>query len=120
MKKVMGALLLTGALLATTLAASAQDAWLPGLASLVVPGAGQFLNDQVDKAILHLGIAIALDVGAYYISGLLPFGYLSGYTVGLAHLAWGLYSAYDAYTVAEEQGFTIGLIPGGVAFAASF
>lgn len=110
-------------LLVSTVGAVAQtnDAWIPGLASFVLPGLGQFINDQTDKAILHLGIAIALDVGAYYVATILPISYLySAPLVGLVHLAWGIYSGLDAYDVAKEQGFQLGFVENGIGFAVSF
>jgi len=122
-KRVVVVLVLVG-LLALTVGAVGQnnDAWIPGLASLVIPGLGQFINDQVDKAFLHFGIAIAIDVGTYYLTSLLPYpyGYYSYPLVGLAHLGWALYSAYDAYTVAKEQNFTIGLIENRIGFSYNF
>jgi hypothetical protein len=114
----VGVILLTG-----TVGAVAQtnnDAWIPGLASFVLPGLGQFINDQTDKAILHLGIAIAVDVGVYYAAMLLPFSYLSAPLIGLAHLGWAVYSGLDAYDVAKEQGFRLGLVDNGIGFAVSF
>jgi len=122
MKKRVGVVCLIVCLLALTFGASAQpnQAWIPGVASLVLPGLGQFLNDEVDKAFLHLGIAIALDVGAYYAASLLPFSFYTYPIVGLVHLGWGLYSAFDAYNVAKEQGFTIGVVENGIAFSVSF
>lgn len=123
MRKFMVALCVGVILLVATFGASAQtnDAWIPGLASFVLPGLGQFINDEMDKAIIHLGIAIALDVGAYYISSLLlPISYYSAPLVGLVHLAWGLYSGLDAYNVAKDQGFTIGLVENGIGFAVNF
>ena len=124
MKKRVGVVCVIVSLLAVAFGAAAQpnEAWIPGVASLVLPGLGQFLNDQVDKAFLHLGIAIALDVGAYYVVSLLPFGgYGYSYSLaGLAHLLWGLYSGYDAYTVAKDRGFTIGVTEDGLTFAVSF
>jgi len=122
MKKRVGVVCVTVGLLAVALGAAAQpsEAWIPGVASLVLPGLGQFLNDEVDKAFLHLGIGIAIDVGAYYIATLLPFSYYSYPLIGLAHLAWGLYSGYDAYTVAKDRGFTIGVVENGLTFAVAF
>ena len=122
MRKFMVALCVGVILLVGTFGASAQtnDAWIPGLASFVLPGLGQFLNDEIDRAILHFGIAVALDVGAYYVAALLPFSYYTYPIVGLVHLAWGLYSGLDAYDVAKAQGFTIGLVENGIGFAVSF
>jgi len=100
--------------------AQPSEAWIPGVASLILPGLGQFLNDEVGKAFLHLGIAVAIDVGAFYLVTLLPFGYLGYPLVGLAHLGWALYSGYDAYTVAKDRGFTIGIVDGKPGFALAF
>ena len=107
-------------LLALTFGATAQtnQAWIPGVASLALPGLGQLLNDQIDKALWHFGVAVALNVGAYYVSALLPFPGVYG--VGLVYLAWGLYSGYDAYTVAKERGFRIGVVENGIGFAVNF
>ncbi len=122
MRKFMVALCVGVILLVATFGASAQtnDAWIPGLASFVLPGLGQFINDEMDKAIMHLGIAIALDVGAFYAASFLPFSYYTYPLVGLVHLAWGLYSGLDAYNVAKDQGFTIGLVENGIGFAVNF
>jgi hypothetical protein len=123
MKKRVGVVCVVLSLLVLTFGATAQpanQAWIPGVASLALPGLGQFLNDEVDKAFWHLGIAIALDVGAYYVAALLPFSHYSYPFVGLVHLAWGLYSGLDAYNVAKDHGFTIGVIENGFAFSYSF
>jgi len=122
MKKRVGVVCVVIGLLAVAFGASAQpnEAWIPGVASLVLPGLGQFLNDEVDKAFLHLGIAVALDIGAYYVAALLPFGYYSYPVVGLVHLAWGLYSAFDAYSVAKDHGFTLGVVENGITFSYDF
>lgn len=122
MKKRVGVVCVVLSLLVLTFGAAAQpsQAWIPGVASLVLPGLGQFLNDELDKAILHLGIAIALDVGAFYVASLLPFTYFTYPIVGLVHLAWGLYSGLDAYNVAKESGFTIGVVENGFAFSYNF
>ena len=122
MRKVMVTLCVGVILLVATFGASAQtnDAWIPGLASFVLPGLGQFINDEIDKAILHLGIAIALDVGAFYVATLLPFSYYTYPLVGLVHLGWGIYSGLDAYDVAKAQGFQFGLVENGIGFEVNF
>ena len=117
MKKAMVVLAIAvGMLVGTTVSAGAQptEAWIPGFASLLIPGLGQLLNDQVNKAILHFGVAVALNVAGYYAAVFLPLGYY-GYPVwGLAHLGWALFSAYDAYTVARDRGFSIGFTDDGL------
>jgi hypothetical protein len=122
MKKRVGVVFVVLSLLVLTFGAASQpsQAWIPGVASLVLPGLGQFLNDEIDKAFLHLGIAIALDIGAYYVATLLPFSYYTYPLVGLVHLAWGLYSGLDAYNVAKDRGFTIGVTENGFGFSYSF
>jgi len=107
-------------LLLVTVGASAQsaEAWIPGLASFVLPGLGQLLNDQLDKAILHFGVHVAIIAAGWYVGTLLPWQ--SIYALSALHLGWAIYSGYDAYTVARDTGFRIGLIPNGVRFAYSF
>jgi hypothetical protein len=108
---VLGALVL-GLLVVSISASAASQAWIPGLASLVIPGFGQLLNDQVEKAAFHFVVGVA-------IYGL-GFGLLGYYSPGLWYLtptlalAWGIYSGYDAYTVAKNQGFTLGFQPNGL------
>lgn len=114
---VLGALVL-GLLVVGISAAAASDAWIPGVASLAIPGLGQLLNDQVDKALVHfvvgLGIgAIGYGIGWYILPG-------AWYLVPTLYLAWSIYSAYDAYTVAKDKGFSIGLVPNGIGVGYAF
>jgi len=120
-KHVVVAMVLLG-LIAVTFGATAQsnEPWIPGIASLVLPGLGQFLNDEMDKALIHLGVAVAIDVGMYYAVSLFRFGFYTYPLIGLAHLGWGLFSAYDAYTVAQDRGFIIGAVENGFGFALNF
>lgn len=123
MRKFIVALCVGVILLVSTVVAVAEtnDAWIPGLASFVIPGLGQLINDEMDRAILHFGVAVALNVGGYYVAALLPVPYYYSYpVVGLLHLGWSLYSAFDAYDVAEAQGFRFGLVDDGIGFAVSF
>ena len=114
----VGVILLVGTVGAV---AQTNDAWIPGLASFVLPGLGQLINDQMDKAILHFGIAVAVNVGGYYVAALLPFRYYYSYPlVGLLHLGWALYSGLDAYEVAKARGFRLGVVDNGIGFAVSF
>ena len=113
----VGVILLVGTVGAV---AQTNDAWIPGVASFVIPGLGQLINDQMDRAILHFGIAVVLNVGGYYVAALLPFSYYSYSLVGLIHLGWAIYSGFDAYDVAKAQGFRFGLVENGIGFAVSF
>ena len=123
MKRAMVVLTVAfGVLLGMAASAGAQptEAWIPGFASLLIPGLGQLLNDQVEKAILHFGVAVAINVAGYYSAVFLPLGYY-GYPVwGLAHLGWALFSAYDAYSVAKQRGFSLGFSDNGVMLSYRF
>jgi len=119
MKKAVVAAVVALCVLFVGLGASAEhnDAWIPGLASFVIPGLGQLLNDQIDKAILHFAVDIGIIAAAYYVGAFLPFGY---YAIPALHLGWAIYSGLDAYNVAKDQGFTIGLVENGVTFSYGF
>jgi len=106
-------------LLMVTFGAVAQtnQAWIPGLASFVIPGLGQLLNDEMDKAIIHFGVDVAVVGLGYYVGSLLPF---VSYAIPALHLGWALFSGFDAYNVAEDTGFTIGLVENGIGFAYEF
>lgn len=99
-----------------------SDAWIPGLASFIIPGLGQMLNDQMDKAIIHFGVAVGISVGGSLISNaLLDNSSWYGYSiVGLAYLGWSAYSGLDAYNVAKDTGFTLGMTENGLTLAYSF
>ena len=104
----------------TTVTAQENDAWIPGIASFLIPGLGQLLNDEFDKAIIHFGVDVAILAAGAYVVGLLPWSPYRYGIVGLAHLAWSLYSGYDAYTVAKKTGFTIGFTEDGLTLAYHF
>ncbi len=119
MRKVMILACAAALLLVTTFGASAQsnDAVIPGLASFVVPGLGQLLNDQMDRAIVHFGVSIAIWTlgfyGAYYLPPL-------AFATPALGLVWHIYSGLDAYNVAKDQGFQLGFVENGVGFRVSF
>ena len=121
---LVGIVLLAIASLASTtaVAQSQTEAWVPGLASFLIPGLGQLLLDEPDKAILHFGVDVAILVGGGYVASIMsPYYWYSGYSlVGLAHLAWSLYSGYDAYTTAKEKGFTLGFSGEGLTLSYNF
>ena len=99
-----------------SVSAARTEAWIPGLASFLIPGLGQLLNDQVDKAIVHFMVDVVILVGGGMVSSLaLPGYWYYGYSlVGVAHLVWAIYSGYDAYTVAKERGFSLGFAEDGI------
>lgn len=103
--------------LGASVSAARTETWIPGLASFLIPGLGQLLNDQVEKALVHFGVFAGIWVVGVTVNSLFFYGYY-GYRglplVGLAHAAWAIYSGYDAYTVAKEKGFSLGLTKDGV------
>lgn len=103
-------------------AAPRTDAWVPGLASFIIPGLGQLLNDQMDKAIIHFGVAVAISVGGSLASSVLLYnGFWYGYSiVAAAYLVWSVYSGLDAYNVAKEQGFMLGMTEDGLTLSYNF
>ena len=115
---IVAVVLLVLVALSTGTAAQTNDAWIPGIASFVVPGVGQLLNNQMDKAILHFGVMVAINVGTYYTASFFRYSYYRYSLIGLLHLGWAVYSGMDAYNVAKEQGFRLSLIENGIAFTA--
>ncbi|MGY4707820.1 hypothetical protein ACVNPS_08765 [Candidatus Bipolaricaulota sp. J31] len=95
------------------LAAAAQegprDPLIHGLASFLIPGLGQYLNDEPDKALVHFLVAVAIPTVGYYVAAITLNPFLA-YVTPIAQLGWSIYSALDAYNVAkaynEAQGFT--------------
>lgn len=90
-----------------------------GIASFAIPGLGQYLNAEYDKALVHF----AVDVGIIVLGRLVlwPLVYSIspwyGYgVVALPHTLWALYSGWDAYTVAlRREGLTLKVTPTGFA-----
>lgn len=97
--------------------AETEGAWIPALGSFVLPGMGQLLNNEIDKAIIHFGVSIAIWTLGFYSAVFLPPLALA--TPALA-LGWHIYSGFDAFNVAKEQGFTIGMVDNDIGFAAGF
>ncbi len=83
------------------------DPLLPGAASFLIPGLGQFLNGEDGKGLTHLLIAIvlpsAVGLGAIL---LLPVSPMLSYILLVAapalYLGWAVASAMDAYQIAEK------------------
>ena len=64
---------------------------VPAVSSLIIPGVGQMINGETDKAIGVFVVAAA--TGAAFLGGL-P---LIGGVLGLVHLATHVYAVGDAY-----------------------
>lgn len=72
---------------------------VPAIASFVIPGSGQLVNDQPNKALTHFVVGVGVS-SIYY----LPFTYTPIWRVLPAlQLAWHGYSSYDAYQVATGR-----------------
>jgi len=119
MRKVVVAAVVAVCVLFVALGGSAQDAdpLIPGLASFLIPGLGQLLNDQLDRALVHFGVDIAIWALGFYGATFLP---PLLFATPALHLGWAVYSGIDAYNVAKDTGFTIGLVDNGVALSYGF
>jgi len=102
------------------IAVSGQDEWVPGLASFVLPGLGQLLNDQMDRAIIHFAVDVGIIALGYYAAALMPLGAVAFYAVPALHLGWAIYSGLDAYNVAKDQGFSIGFVENWIGLSYNF
>lgn len=73
---------------------------VPAIASFVIPGSGQLVNDQPNKALAHFVVGVGVS-SVYY----LPFIYKTPIwrAVPALQLAWHGYSSYDAYQVASGR-----------------
>ena len=91
-----------------------------GIASFVIPGLGQYLNAEYDKALVHFTVDVVLLVGGGYLAAFVPYpGFSLFFGGGLAHTLWALYSGWDAYQVAlRRQGLALHISPTG--FAVTF
>lgn len=83
------------------------DPLIPGAASFLIPGLGQFLNGQDGKGFTHLIIAIALPsvvgLGAILLAPAVSFlSYLLLLAAPVLYLGWAVASAMDAYQIADK------------------
>jgi len=79
-----------------------KDPLLYGLASFVLPGLGQYLNGEPNKALSHFLIAVAIPVVCPLLFPSYPY-VLSSSLCMLLQLGWHAYSAIDAYETAKKQ-----------------
>ena len=117
MRKVLVIGIVALSMLFGSIAASAQDEWVPALGSFVLPGLGQLINDQVDKAITHFIIDLGIWGAGITVAYLVPPVAIA---LPIVALGWRIYSGLDAYNVAKDQGFSIGLVENGVRVSYGF
>lgn len=89
-----------------------------GIASFAIPGLGQYLNEEYNKALTHFVVDVAIVLGGSYLARVLPYypGFSLYWGVGALHTLWALYSGWDAYTVAlRREGITLKVSPTGFA-----
>ena len=88
-----------------------------GIASFAIPGLGQYLNEEYDKALTHFAVDVALVVGGGYLAAILPYpGFSLYWGVGVVHALWAFYSGWDAYQVAlQREGISLEVSPTGFA-----
>jgi len=116
-KMVVVAILAMVVLVSIGAAAQESEAWIPGIASFLIPGLGQILNDQIERGIIHFGVDVVIWALGFYGASFLP---PLVYATPALHLGWAIYSGLDAYRVAKDRGFSIGFVPNGIAFSYNF
>jgi len=119
---VLGVLL--GLVACVVFGATAQeDAWIPGLASFLIPGLGQVLNDEVSKGVLHFVVMLGIDAGARILAYTLfrysafYYGGYTAYGIWALSIGWRVFSGLDAYNVAKDTGFSLGWGEDGLTLA---
>lgn len=120
MKKVLvlGCVVVGMLLVSFSSMAAKNDAWIPGVASFVLPGLGQLINDEMDKAILHFVVGVGIGALGYGIGWYILPG--AWYLTPALYFAWSIYSGFDAYSVAKDHNFQLGFVERGVGFSYSF
>lgn len=83
---------------------------LYGLSSFILPGLGQLLQDEPEKAVIHFGVALAIPLAGTLAALASPFPQIVGAVTGVAALGWAFASGLDAYHLAksynEANGFS--------------
>lgn len=70
---------------------------VPGVASLILPGVGQFINGESDKGLGMLAVAIVSGLGFL---GVIPF---IGTAAAVVHIATRVYAGADAYVQGRKK-----------------
>lgn len=83
------------------------DPLLPGAASFLIPGLGQFFNGEDGKGFTHLMVALvlpsAVGLGAFLLAPVAPtLSYLLLLAAPALYLGWAVVSAMDAYQIADR------------------
>ncbi|MGC9064746.1 MAG: hypothetical protein ACP5JL_08725 [bacterium] len=88
----------TFAMAAEAQQAKKMDPVIAAIASLILPGLGQYLLGDQSKGLTHL----LIDIGIWVVSIVLSFVGIGLITWVLAPL-WSIYSAIDAYNMASAK-----------------
>ncbi len=120
----MSRAVLVGVLVAALIGAGGIVGWaqgerpreplLYGVASLLVPGLGQALQDDMRTGILHFGVFVAIPIVGGTLAANAPDRRTRNIiwgAVGLLQLGWNVYSAVHSYEMAveynERHGFAL-------------
>jgi len=115
MQKQMLLIVVVTVALGWTYSAQAQtqtprSALLYGFSSFIVPGLGQLLQQEPEKAMIHFGIALAIPLAGTLAAIASPFPDVVLAVTGVAALGWAFVSGLDAYRLAktynEDNGFS--------------
>lgn len=75
---------------------------IPGLASFMVPGTGQLLIGDSDRALLHFFVDIGVIVSSYSTALASQTPFLVWEITSIAWLGWSAYSALNAYSSTRQ------------------
>lgn len=76
---------------------------LYGVGSFFIPGLGQLLQEEPEKAAIHFIVALGIPVAGWLAALASPVSDLVTFATGLASLGWGVLSGIDAYRLAQQH-----------------
>ncbi len=83
---------------------------LYGIGSFFIPGLGQLLQAEPEKAAIHFLVGLGIPVAGWLASLASPVSELVNLATWVASLGWGILSGIDAYRLAqqfnEDNGFS--------------
>jgi len=115
MKLLAGALVVLIGLTSIQSVVAAQDIeqarspLLYGLSSFLIPGLGQLLQDEDQKAAIHFGVALLIPIAGAIASWVSPVPDLVLAITGVGSVSWAFLSAVDAYRLAKDFNAALGI-----------